>query len=102
MPGGKLVTLDSGINRIRPVTGPDGERVPAVLIASSPHTIGSRETPWQDHFEVDGGYIRFYGDNRSPKTEPLQKRGNGAGGCFQEALEPRPAGAQAGNSGALL
>jgi hypothetical protein len=36
LPGGKLVTLDSGINRIRPVRAPDGERVPAILISSSP------------------------------------------------------------------
>jgi hypothetical protein len=76
--GGKLVTLDSGINRIRPVRAPEGERVPAILISSSPHRVGSEETPWQDHFEVDSGHIRYYGDNRSPKTDPLSKRGNAA------------------------
>jgi hypothetical protein len=78
LPGGKLITLDSGINRVKPVAAPDGERVPAILISSSPHRVGSQETPWQDHFEVDGGYIRYYGDNRSPKTDPLSKRGNAA------------------------
>jgi len=78
MQGGKLITLDSGINRIRWVKAPDGERVPAILVASSPHKIGSRETPWQDHFEADSGYIRFYGDNRPPNIDPLSKRGNAA------------------------
>jgi hypothetical protein len=29
LPGGKLVTLDSGINRIRSVSTPEGERAPA-------------------------------------------------------------------------
>jgi hypothetical protein len=76
--GGKLVTLDSGINRIRPVSAADGARVPAVLVASSPHKIGSDQTPWQDHFEADNGYIRFYGDNRSRSTDPATKRGNAA------------------------
>ncbi|HET7506771.1 MAG TPA: restriction endonuclease [Solirubrobacterales bacterium] len=78
LPGGTLVTLDSGINRIRSVSTPDGDRPPAILIASSPHKIGSQETPWQDHFEVDSGFIRFYGDNRSPAVDPREKPGNAA------------------------
>lgn len=78
LPGGRLVTLDSGINRIRSVPTADGGRAPAILIASSPHKIGSRETPWQDHFEVDSGFIRFYGDNRSPAVDPRVKPGNAA------------------------
>lgn len=77
-PGGRLATLDSGINRIRSIRSPDGERVPAILVASSPHKIGSQETPWQDHFEVDSGYIRYYGDNRSPGKDPRAKPGNAA------------------------
>jgi hypothetical protein len=78
LPGGKLVTLDSGINRIRSIPTSDGERAPAILIASSPHKIGRHETPWQDHFEVDSGFIRFYGDNRSPAVDPRVKPGNAA------------------------
>jgi hypothetical protein len=76
--GGRLVTLDSGINRIRPVRAPGGERVPAILISSSPHRVGTEGTPWQDHFEVDAGHIRYYGDNRSPGVDPMSKRGNAA------------------------
>lgn len=92
LPGGKLVTLDSGINRIRPVRAPGGERVPAILISSSPHRVGSEETPWQDHFEVDNGHIRYYGDNRSPKTAPLLKRGNAAlVTAFERHSSPDPA-----------
>jgi Restriction endonuclease AspBHI N-terminal/Restriction endonuclease len=78
LPGSRLVTLDSGINRIRAIRSPDGERVPAILVASSPHKIGSHETPWQDHFEVDSGYIRYFGDNRSPGKDPQAKPGNAA------------------------
>lgn len=90
--GGKLVTLDSGINRLRPIRGPEGGRVPAILVSSSPHRVGSEQTPWQDHFEVDSGYIRYYGDNRSPKTDPLSKRGNAAlVAAFEGHSSPDPA-----------
>src|ERR1700761_6249589 len=76
--GGSLVTLDSGINRIRPVRAPGGGRIPAILISSSPHRVGTEGTPWQDHFEADNGHIRYYGDNRSPGVDPMTKRGNAA------------------------
>ena len=63
--GRRLVLLDSGINRIRAIVS-CGERVPAILVASSPHKIGSDGTPWQDHFEADSGYIRYYGETGRP------------------------------------
>ena len=58
-PGGKLLPFDSGINWIAPVKAVDGERIPAIVIASSPHKVGRIETPWQDTFEPDRGYVRL-------------------------------------------
>ena len=59
---GTLTTLERGINPIGKVRGPDGVRVPAVLLRSSPHKAGSDVTPWRDHFAPDKGYIRYFGD----------------------------------------
>lgn len=73
-----LVLLDAGINPIRAIQVESGKRVPAILVASSPHKIGSKGTPWQDHFESDNGHIRYYGDNRLPGADPRLKRGNAA------------------------
>lgn len=76
IPGRGFVPLESGINPMAAVAAVDGPRIPAILIASSPHKIGKLETPWQDHFEPDNGYIRYYGDNRHAGQEPALKRGN--------------------------
>jgi hypothetical protein len=73
-----LVLLEAGINPIRPVQLDGSGRVPAILVASSPHKIGTKGTPWQDHFETDNGHIRYYGDNRRPGADPRLKRGNAA------------------------
>ena len=51
---------------------------PAILVASSPHKVGLRETPWQDRFDVDNGRIRYYGDNRTPGRDPATTPGNKA------------------------
>ncbi len=61
----KLALLDSGINPIATVKNKNFLRTPAVLISSSPHKIGSEDTPWQDVFEPDFGRIKYYGDNKS-------------------------------------
>ena len=52
-PGRTRVTLEAGINLVARVSGPDGIRVPAILLGSSPHKIGSKDTPWQDFFNPD-------------------------------------------------
>ncbi len=65
-----------GIHSIRSVTGPDGKtRCPVIIISSSPHKAGSDDTPWQDKYEPDRGYIRYYGDNKAGGTNP-DKDGN--------------------------
>src|SRR5579862_665135 len=68
--GMKLPTLERGINAMAAVSALDGERRPAILISSSPHKVGSNFTPWQDTFEPDLGFVRFYGDNKSRATRP--------------------------------
>ena len=49
---------------------------PAVLISSSPHKIGSSDTPWQDYFDPDNGHIKYYGDNKIPGKNPNLAPGN--------------------------
>jgi Restriction endonuclease AspBHI N-terminal/Restriction endonuclease len=76
LPGAKFVLLERGIDRIARVVSPDGDRRPAILISSSPHKIGSEETPWQDVFNPDIGHIRYFGDNQQPGKDPAKASGN--------------------------
>jgi hypothetical protein len=78
LPGGRLVPFERGINSLARVTATDGERRPVLLVASSPHKIGMLENPWQDIFDTDNGYVRYYGDNRTPGADPAAKPGNRA------------------------
>lgn len=71
-----LPLLESGINKIANITCPDQPRTPAILISSSPHKIGSSDTPWQDFFDPDNGHIRYYGDNKTPAKSPELATGN--------------------------
>ena len=76
--GARLVPFESGINPLARIKAPEGLRVPAILVASSPHKVGLSETPWQDQFDVDNGRIRYYGDNRTPGRDPAMTPGNKA------------------------
>ena len=76
MSGAKMALLESGINPIQKITAEDGVRCPAILISSSPHKIGSPETPWQDVFDPDSGHIRYFGDNKEPGFDPASADGN--------------------------
>lgn len=71
-----LPLLESGINPIAEIRTSSGRRRPAVLISSSPHKIGSHDTPWHDYFNPDQGHIRYYGDNKKPNVPPENARGN--------------------------
>lgn len=71
----KLALLDSGINPIAAVKHNNSLRTPAILISSSPHKIGSEDTPWQDVFEPDFGRVKYYGDNKSTDA-PETSSGN--------------------------
>ncbi|HEY6220218.1 MAG TPA: hypothetical protein VIV65_09170, partial [Gemmatimonadaceae bacterium] len=77
-PGGTFIPFDSGINVLASVKAVDGPRIPAIIIASSPHKVGREETPWQDIFDVDNGHIRYYGDNRRAAVDPDDAPGNRA------------------------
>jgi hypothetical protein len=70
------VILESGINPIAKIKVSEGHRLPAIVIRSSPHKIGSESTPWQDIFDVDNGHIRYYGDNKTPGKDPATSSGN--------------------------
>lgn len=71
-----LILLERGISLIADIKASDGKRKPAILIRSSPHKIGSESTPWQDIFDVDNGHIRYYGDNKTPGSNPALAQGN--------------------------
>jgi hypothetical protein len=68
--GKNKVLMESGISPI----GSAGV-CPAILISSSTHKHGSKETPWQDRFEADRGYVRYFGDNKTSK-DPSESLGN--------------------------
>jgi len=74
----KLPILDSGINPIQKINTAEGPRCPAILISSSPHKIGSSETPWQDFFDPDNGHIHYFGDHKAPGKDPTLSPGNKA------------------------
>jgi hypothetical protein len=75
-PGKTLPTLERGINGLAPVNTATGARRPAVLISSSPHKSGSDWTPWQDTFEPDLGFVRYYGDTKRADVDPTKSQGN--------------------------
>lgn len=77
-PGCKFALLEKGINPIAGVRCPDGVRIPAILISSSPHKIGSKQTPWHDIFDSDNGHILYFGDEKTPGHDPAKKAGNAA------------------------
>lgn len=75
---GTRVLLESGINLIRSVTAVDGSRRPAIVLRSSPWKAGHETTPWHDSFDLDHGYVRYYGDHKASIRKPLgSTRGNG-------------------------
>jgi hypothetical protein len=73
--GQNKALLESGINPIGLIKTGEGFRTPAILIYSSTHKQGSKETPWQDEFDVDNGYVKYFGDNKS-LGDPAKAPGN--------------------------
>jgi hypothetical protein len=74
-PGQNKALLEAGINPIKAIKTSSGLRTPAILISSSTHKQGSKDTPWQDEFDVDNGYIKYFGDNKSI-GDPSKAPGN--------------------------
>ena len=77
LPNENLVQLESGINPIGKVVNKSIERSPAIITRSSPHKIGSLDTPWQDIYNIEKGHIRYFGDNKDI-GDPEKKKGNKA------------------------
>ena len=77
LPNENLVQLESGINPIGKVLNKGIERTPAIITRSSPHKIGSLDTPWQDIYNIEKGHIRYFGDNKDI-GDPEKKKGNRA------------------------
>ena len=73
---GKKLLMEAGINTPAKAKTPDGERLCCIVISSNPEKAGSVDTPWQDQFEVDNGYIKYFGDNKRPGVAPETVRGN--------------------------
>lgn len=73
-PGLPMALLEAGINPIG--STPRSRRIPAILVASSPHKAGTEATPWQDFFHPDAGHIRYFGDNKLPGADPAESKGN--------------------------
>lgn len=56
--------LEAGINPSAVVAAPDGSRRPVIGLRSSPWKAGRTSNPWHDEFDLDHGYIRYYGDHK--------------------------------------
>ena len=63
--------LEAGINPVASVRAPDGERIPAIGIRSSPWKAGQDSTPWHDEFDLDHGHVRYFGDHKVSTLGPV-------------------------------
>lgn len=69
--------LVKGINPLQAVRlEGKNERMPAIIIVSSPRKAGSEDTPWENFLDVDNGYARYFGDNYKPDQDPDEANGN--------------------------
>lgn len=75
-PGLKKVLLEKGISPSGKVTHDGYSYCPVIAIRTNPHKVGTEDTPWQDVFDLDRGYARYFGDNK-PKTPPRAAEDSG-------------------------
>lgn len=73
---GKKLLMEKGINSPAKVKTQDGDRLCCIVISSNPEKAGSADTPWQDQFDIDNGYIKYFGDNKNPGIAPETVLGN--------------------------
>ena len=76
LPGQSKVLLEAGINPVKEIRRRGLGRRPVVLIGSSPHKVGSDQTPWEDILEPDLGRVVYLGDNKRPGADPSRASGN--------------------------
>ena len=63
---GRGFAFQKGIHAIEKVIDPKGnERIPAIIISSTPRKAGTEDNPWHDTYDSEHGYIRYYGDNNN-------------------------------------
>jgi hypothetical protein len=67
----RLVNLEKGINPIADVGTGDQRRKPAICLRTTPWKAGTRETPWHDVFDLEGGRAIYFGDHKLNTTKPL-------------------------------
>ncbi len=66
-----------GIHLAQKVKTVDGnDRRPVIIAFSTPHKAGTEETPWKDYYDLDNGYIKYYGDNKDGTAYPSDTLGN--------------------------
>jgi hypothetical protein len=70
------VIFQRGIHSIQEVSGDGIVRRPAIIISSSPHKVGTEQTPWEDSYDPDYGCVRYYGESKSNITRPENTAGN--------------------------
>jgi Restriction endonuclease AspBHI N-terminal/Restriction endonuclease len=78
-PDGTRISMASGINLTRKVKAGDGTRRPVLVLRSSPWKAGHETNPWHDIYDLDHGYVRYFGDHKISDTVELGRtRGNAA------------------------
>jgi hypothetical protein len=78
-PDGTRITLEGGINLTRMVAATDDTRRPVIALRSSPWKAGHESNPWHDVYDLDHGYVRYFGDHKFGSSADLgMTRGNAA------------------------
>ncbi|MEU8631432.1 restriction endonuclease [Amycolatopsis sp. NPDC048633] len=76
-PDGTHVSLESGINPTRQVAAVDQARRPLIALRTSSWKAGQASNPWHDVYDLDHGYVRYFGDHKLGSTAALgATRGN--------------------------
>ena len=67
----KRIQLESGINPVAFVAGPEAVRRPLIALRSSPWKAGQESTPWHDEFDLNHGHVRYFGDHKVSTLGPV-------------------------------
>lgn len=76
MNGLPTLQLERGINAPALTRAVDGDRVSVILLSSNENKLGSIENPWHDTIAPDEGFARYFGDNKTPNSDPGIAPGN--------------------------
>lgn len=71
----KQLVFERGMFKPENVIAENGdERIPLIIISSSPHKAGTLWTPWSDDYDPDNGTVTYFGDNKTPGMNPLDQK----------------------------